>query len=178
MAPLWKTSLQNKGGRREMYVGRIRRRVLNACRRQVILKVTAWYITRMLMTTKWQELVLRFAGFLDFVHRAEFSINESVSVFRWDSDTYSVGSLRKCQSLTLALSKGLHRVGVALLPEHRNRSSFRNVVFFLVYTSRIPDDGQSAETQCFWVLYTVVRALWRNNPTCASCSVFRVCSFH
>jgi hypothetical protein len=44
-------------------------------------------------------------------------------------DTYSVGPLRKSQSLSLSTEDG-------------NRSSFRTVVF-----SRIPDNGKSPKTQ-------------------------------
>jgi hypothetical protein len=56
----------------------------------------------------------------------------SVSVFRWGKgENYSVGAVRKSvQWLRLALSKSPNRVVVSLpLPEDRNRSSSKNVVF-------------------------------------------------
>jgi hypothetical protein len=60
--------------------------------------------------------------------------------------------------LRLALSEELNRFGVFLpSPEDAMRTSFRNVVFFIVF--RIPYEGQNPEPQEFWVLYTIVRIL-------------------
>jgi hypothetical protein len=87
------------------------------------------------------------AGFLDFVHRPEFYTTV------WKQDLFP--SL--LQWLGLALSKGPNRVDVSLpLPDDRNKSCFQNVVL-LVF--KIPDDGQSPETQWLWALYAIVRAL-------------------
>jgi hypothetical protein len=60
--------------------------------------------------------------------------------------------------LRLALSKGPNSLGVSFPSTgDGERSSFRNFVFASIF--RNPDDGQSPESQYFWVLYTIVTTL-------------------
>jgi hypothetical protein len=66
-----------------------------------------------------------------------------------------------CVSMTAAVQGHVDRQGIPLLGSHlffnsTETSSFGNVVFSCI---QIPDDGESLETQWFWVLYTIVRTL-------------------
>jgi hypothetical protein len=75
-------------------------------------------------------ITLGIGGVLDFVHCLELQVQQA----EW---------------LRLALSKGPKRVGVSSSPHLRTEtSSVSETLCFLVF--RIPDDGQSPETQWFW----------------------------
>jgi hypothetical protein len=106
-------------------------------------------------------------GFVDFVHRPEFSkarkhsLSEtwSVSFFKWaEGDTQSVGTLRKSwpQSLDLDSLRLVHRTRSNSVvvsfpsPEDENRSSFRYVVFYrYLALQRMGKVQKPSDFQCF-----------------------------
>jgi hypothetical protein len=99
--------------------------------------------------------VFRMTGFLDFVHRTEFSITRkpnvsvtgSVSDFMWlEGENVSVGSLRQSWAQSLGLPPLTQRQKQIQFPKRCNFQLFR-----------ILENGQIAQTQGFWVLHTIVR---------------------
>jgi hypothetical protein len=88
------------------------------------------------------------AGFLDFALDPQFwittkhDVSESGSGIQW---------------LKLALSKELNRIVASLpLPQHGKIHFLKRFVFKLF---KIPDHGQSPQTQYFWELHAIVRTL-------------------
>jgi hypothetical protein len=75
----------------------------------------------------------------------------SVSILgRCKGDTYSVGSLRKSLSQTLAVIVSGTEHSRCLLPLTWRRKQNQVPKRPLFYSFRISDDGQSAEAQCLW----------------------------
>jgi hypothetical protein len=114
--------------------------------------------------------VLRITGFLDFVHCPEFWIPEHAPFRKLDPFLFS-GEGRETPTLVGPLERAnldwandwswlfLRDMSTCLLPI---TWGWKHIQFpklcFLVF--RIPDDGQSPETQQLWVLYTIVRTFY------------------
>jgi hypothetical protein len=107
-------------------------------------KLQRWSLN---LSTGWSTDLV--SGFLE-TSGHDVSETGSVSVF--------TASL---QWLMLAVSKLPNRGGVS--PSHLRMETDPVSETSCSLVSRIPDEGQSPQTQQFWVLYTIVRTLYRIN---------------